>query len=244
MIEILDLNVRFDTSENPAVSHFSMRIPEGKTACLIGPSGSGKSSVLKCMNGLLKPESGEIRIAGARLDPTELVQQRRQIGYVMQDSALFPHWTVSRNIGLVPRLLKWPDDQLERRVDECLELVNLTPSRFRDRAPDDLSGGQQQRVSIARAIAAKPRVLLMDEPFSALDPMNREALQDEFLNLQKSLNLTTILVSHDIREAFKMADMIIIMNAGEIIQTGTSAELKRSPVSDFVRNFVSSGDIS
>ncbi|HEV3451049.1 MAG TPA: betaine/proline/choline family ABC transporter ATP-binding protein [Acidimicrobiia bacterium] len=222
-----------------AVHTLSIEVREGETCVLIGPSGCGKTTTLKMINRLIEPTSGHIYLDDedvTRADPVEL---RRRMGYVIQQVGLFPHQTVGTNVGTVPRLLGWKHDRIARRVDELLTLVGLDPGDFRDRYPAQLSGGQRQRVGVARALAADPPVLLMDEPFGAIDPVTRVRLQDEFLGLQAELRKTVVFVTHDIEEAVKMGDRIAILNVGGILaQYDTPAEVLGSPATPFVADFV------
>jgi osmoprotectant transport system ATP-binding protein len=205
---------------------------------LIGPSGCGKTTTMKMINRLIEPSSGNIYIEGedaGKLDPVEL---RRNIGYVIQQIGLFPHMTIGQNIALVPKLKKWDEKRKTERVEELLQLVGLPPEQYRDRYPNELSGGQQQRVGVARALAADPPIILMDEPFGALDPITREQLQDELLQLQSELQKTIVFVTHDIDEALKLGSRIAIMRDGKIVQLGSPDSLLRAPADGFVREFL------
>ncbi|MCB0270519.1 MAG: ATP-binding cassette domain-containing protein, partial [Calditrichaeota bacterium] len=227
------------SGDQPAVNAVSFTISDGKTLALIGTSGSGKTTILKILNRLLRPDSGRVIIRGTDISGTDATGLRRQIGYIIQGAALFPHWTISQNVGLVPRLLGWRKKRIESRVTELLQLVGL-PDDFRSRYPAELSGGQQQRVGIARALAADPPIILLDEPFSALDPITRRQLQDEFLNLRRQLDKTMVLVTHDLEEAFLLADEILVLDRGEVQQIGSAADLRDNPANDFVKQFVES----
>jgi osmoprotectant transport system ATP-binding protein len=210
---------------------------------LVGPSGAGKSTVLKMINRLVPPSSGTVRVAGedaARLRPEVL---RRRMGYVIQSIGLFPHWTVERNIGAVPALLGWPRAKIRERVSELLELLQLEPGRFRAMYPHQLSGGQQQRVGVARALAGDPAVLLMDEPFGALDPITRDALQEELARLHRRNAKTIVFVTHDMEEALRLASRVAILDRGRLVQVGTPREVLSSPANDFVRDFVGRKDL-
>ncbi|MBI2775812.1 MAG: ATP-binding cassette domain-containing protein [Chloroflexi bacterium] len=222
-----------------AVEDLSLEVPAGKICVLVGPSGCGKTTSLKMVNRLIEPTSGRILIDGqdiARRDVTEL---RRSIGYVIQQVGLFPHQTIGENVATVPRLLGWTTDRRLARVDELLSLVGLEPAVHRDRYPAQLSGGERQRVGVARALAADPPVMLMDEPFGAVDPIVRERLQNEFLRLQADLAKTILFVTHDIDEAIKMGDLIAVMQVGgHLAQFGTPEEILADPASDFVARFV------
>ena len=221
-----------------AVDGVSFEVGAGETCVLLGPSGCGKTTTLRMINRLVRPTSGKIYIAGRDTDAVDPVLLRRGIGYVIQQIGLFPNMTVAENIGVVPRLLGWTPDRRRRRAGELLELLALEPARFLDRYPNELSGGQAQRVGVARALAADPPVLLMDEPFAALDPVNREAIQDEFLRMQRTLRKTILFVSHDIDEAVKMADRIAIFRAGALAQFATPDTVLAQPADAFVANFV------
>ena len=211
----------------------------GRNHCvLVGPSGCGKTTTLRMINRLVLPTSGKIFIAGRDTDGVNPVALRRGIGYVIQQIGLFPNMTVAGNIGVVPRLLGWSAARSRQRAEELLALLALEPAQFLDRYPNELSGGQAQRVGVARALAIDPPVLLMDEPFAALDPINREAIQDEFLRMQQSLRKTILFVSHDIDEAVKMADRIAIFRAGQLAQVGSPDELLANPADEFVASFV------
>ena len=233
---------RYGDSSKPAVDNITMEIPAGEIVMLVGPSGCGKTTTMKMINRLIEPTSGRILIGDddvTRKNPDEL---RRHIGYVIQGAGLFPHYTVGDNIAIVPKLLKWDKDRIAARVDELLDLVSLDPAQYRDRYPRELSGGQQQRVGVARALAADPPVLLMDEPFGAVDPITRQRLQDELLRLQEELRKTIVFVTHDFDEAVKLGDRIAILQVGsEIVQYDTPEQILTNPADDFVRDFVGAG---
>lgn len=212
-----------------------LRIRRGETVALLGPSGSGKTTCLRLINRLLEPSEGRVEVLGrdvARADPSEL---RRGIGYVIQDVGLFAHYSVAQNVGVVPALLGWPRARIEARVRELLELVGLPAERYRARYPSELSGGQRQRVGIARALAADPPIVLLDEPFGALDPITRAQLQDEFIELAQGLGKTFVLVTHDVVEAVRLAQRIAILDAGELIQFAEPERLVNAPASRLVR---------
>ncbi|MDD2458668.1 MAG: betaine/proline/choline family ABC transporter ATP-binding protein [Eubacteriales bacterium] len=221
-----------------AVNSFSLTVAKGELVVLIGPSGCGKTTTLKMVNRLIQPTSGKIFINDVDTDAQDPVELRRQIGYVIQDISLFPHQTVARNIATVPLLKKWPDDKVRETVDRLLRMVDMDPDVFRNRYPSELSGGQQQRIGVLRALAADPEVMLMDEPFGALDPITRVQLQDELKNLQQKVNKTILFVTHDMDEALKIADRIVIMKDGQIVQAATPEDLLRQPANDFVRTFI------
>lgn len=203
-----------------AVNSIDLDIAKGEFICFIGPSGCGKTTTMKMINRLIEPSSGRIFIDGENIMEQDPVELRRKIGYVIQQIGLFPHMTIQQNISLVPKLLKWPEEKRKERARELLKLVDMGPE-YLDRYPHELSGGQQQRIGVLRALAAEPPLILMDEPFGALDPITRDSLQEEFKKLQRTLNKTIVFVTHDMDEAIKLADRIVILKAGEIVQVGT-----------------------
>jgi osmoprotectant transport system ATP-binding protein len=232
----------YDAKSTPAVDNITIEIPAGEIVMLVGPSGCGKTTTMKMINRLIEPTSGRILIGDEDVTDRDPDQLRRHIGYVIQGAGLFPHLTVADNIAIVPRLLKWDKKRVAARVDELLDLVNLEPEQYRDRYPRELSGGQQQRVGVARALAADPPVLLMDEPFGAVDPITRQRLQDELLRLQDELRKTIVFVTHDFDEAVKLGDRIAILQQGsEIVQYDTPEQILANPANDFVRSFVGHG---
>ncbi|HEX7746081.1 MAG TPA: ATP-binding cassette domain-containing protein [Micromonosporaceae bacterium] len=222
-----------------AVGGLSLEVPAGELVVLIGPSGCGKSTVLRMINRLVDPTAGRILLDDEDVTRADPVQLRRRIGYVIQNIGLFPHQTIRANVGTVPRLLGWSRDRIRSRADELLELVGLDPARFARRYPHELSGGQRQRVGVARALAADPVVLLMDEPFSAVDPIVRTRLQDEFLRLQAEVRKTIVLVTHDLDEAVRLGDRIAVLSqGGKLEQYAPPAELLGAPATPFVEEFV------
>ena len=222
-----------------AVVDLSLLVPAGEICVLVGPSGCGKTTSLKMVNRLVEPSSGQVLIDGQDVMSVEVTALRRRIGYVIQQIGLFPHQTVADNIATVPRLLGWPKQRIERRVEELLELIGLDPSRVRRRYPAELSGGERQRVGVARAMAAEPPVMLMDEPFGAVDPIVRERLQNEFLRLHRVLGTTVLFVTHDIDEAIKMGTRVAVMQqGGHLAQYAPPTELLLHPANDFVARFV------
>ena len=223
-----------------SVDRVSFEVGAGETCVLLGPSGCGKTTTLRMINRLVAPTSGKVFIEGRDTSAADPVELRRTIGYVIQQIGLFPNMTVAENIGVVPRLLNWDRVRMRRRAEELLAMLALDPAEFLDRYPNELSGGQAQRVGVARALAADPPVLLMDEPFGAVDPVNREVIQDEFLRMQKALRKTVLFVSHDIDEAVKMADRIAIFRAGRLEQYAAPDELLGRPANEFVASFVGS----
>jgi osmoprotectant transport system ATP-binding protein len=225
--------------EDAAVDHLSLTVPAGEICVLVGPSGGGKSTALKLVNRLIPLTSGYIRIDGTQIGDYDLTELRRSIGYVIQQVGLFPHMTVEGNIGTVPRLLGWERKRIRARVGELLELVGLDPEQDRRRFPAELSGGQRQRVGLARALAANPALMLMDEPFGAIDPIVRARLQDEFLRLQQEIRKTVVFVTHDVDEAIKVGDRIAILReGGRLAQYDTPEKILEQPVDDFVADFV------
>lgn len=220
------------------VRNVTMTVARGELVAVIGESGSGKTTLLKMINRLVEPDAGAVTIDGCDVRREDPVALRRTIGYVIQHVGLLPHLTVAQNVAMVPRLLGWPADEVRVRVDELLELVGLAAATYRDRYPDQLSGGQRQRVGVARALAARPKLLLLDEPLGALDPLTRVALQDELRRIHRELGLTSILVTHDMVEAIVLADRIAVMLRGELRQLATPTELMASPADDYVARLV------
>ncbi|WP_319005532.1 ABC transporter ATP-binding protein [Metabacillus litoralis] len=221
-----------------AVNDVSLTIEKGKLVTLIGPSGCGKTTTMKMINKLIPITSGTITIDGKDISEENDVELRRNIGYVIQRIGLLPHMTIEENVSLVPRLKGWKKETYEKRVDELLDLVGLEPNLYKKRYPLELSGGQQQRVGVIRALAGEPPIILMDEPFSALDPISREQLQDELKSLQKSIQKTIVFVTHDMDEALKVADEIVVMKDGGIQQIASPQSLIQHPANDFVRSFI------
>ncbi|GER67571.1 glycine betaine/carnitine/choline transport ATP-binding protein OpuCA [Weizmannia acidilactici] len=220
-----------------AVDDLNLEFESGQFIVFIGPSGCGKTTTMKMINRLIEPTEGAIYINGKNIKETDPVKLRREIGYVIQQIGLFPHMTIQQNISLVPRLLKWPEEKRRERAKELLKLVDM-PEEFLDRYPYELSGGQQQRIGVLRALAADQPLILMDEPFGALDPITRDSLQDELKKLQQRLGKTIVFVTHDMDEAIKLADQIVIMREGKLVQTGTPDEILREPANEFVETFI------
>ncbi len=216
----------------------SLEVPQGETLVLLGLSGSGKTTTLKLINGLEKPDQGLVFFEEQALAQSDLLSLRRKMGYVIQEGGLFPHYTVFENVALVPRLLKWDEERIKNRYRLLLEKLQLNPEEYYHQYPDQLSGGQQQRIGLARALAANPPVLLMDEPFGALDPITRASVRQEFLKLDELREKTIVLVTHDVQEAFELGDRIALMDEGRIVQIGKPAELLDQPVNDFVQSFM------
>ncbi|WP_404474669.1 ABC transporter ATP-binding protein [Vreelandella venusta] len=232
MIELSHVSKHF--GEETAVDDISLHVAKGKFCALVGTSGCGKSTTLRMINRLIEHSEGDILLDGQAIQSYDPVKLRRRIGYVIQSTGLFPHWTVARNIGLVPRLLKWPRDKVAARVEELMGVLGLPIEEFSHKYPHQLSGGQAQRVGVARALAANPDILLMDEPFGALDPITREKLQDEMAKLQARLHKTVVFVTHDMDEALKLADHLVVMRNGRIVQQGTPLALLQHPEDPFV----------
>ena len=241
-LELKDVTKRYAGQQTAAVDGLSLHIPAGEIVMFVGPSGCGKTTSLKMINRLIEPTSGTITIDGEDVRSQKVDDLRRHIGYVIQGGSLFPHMTVAQNIALVPGLLGWDKKRIDERVDELLDLVGLDVSRYRDRYPRELSGGQQQRVGVARGLAADPPVVLMDEPFGAVDPITRQRLQDELMSIQSELGKTIVCVTHDIDEAIKLGDRICILREGaHIAQYDTPENILAAPADEFVEDFVGAG---
>jgi osmoprotectant transport system ATP-binding protein len=242
-IQFDQVSLRFPGGERPAVNRVTCQVNSGEIVVILGPSGCGKTTLLKMVNRLYEPTSGHIFLDGVNIRQLQATKLRQQIGYVIQQSGLFPHMTVADNIAVVPKLLGWPKPQIQARIDELLALVKLPPAEFRPRYPAQLSGGQQQRVGIARALAGNPGIMLMDEPFGAIDAITRTALQDEILRLQRQLKKTILFVSHDVEEALRLADRILIMRRGEVVQFDTPFNLLTQPADQFVYTLLGADDM-
>ncbi len=240
MIVLDKVDKIFPGTTVPAVKQVSFQVDEGNICVFVGPSGCGKTTILRIINRLIEPTSGDIYIKGKKVSDKEVNPDhlRREIGYVIQQIGLLPHRTVEQNVALVPRLLKWPEERIKPRVKELLDMVGLDSNEVIHKYPFQLSGGMMQRVGVARALAADPPIMLMDEPFGAVDPIVRGRLQDEFLRLQKEMKKTICFVTHDINEAIKMGDHIVIMNKGELVQHGTPMEILTEPANDFVKDLI------
>jgi osmoprotectant transport system ATP-binding protein len=236
MIELRNVSKRYGAQTS--VSDVSFTVADGAFCALVGPSGSGKSTTLRMINRLIEPSAGAIYLGGEDVTSLPPESLRRRIGYAIQSVGLFPHWTIADNIATVPRLLNWPEDRVRKRVAELLTLVQLDPAAVQGKYPHQLSGGQQQRVGVARALAADPQVLLMDEPFGALDPITREGLRHELKRIHRSTGKTILFVTHDIDEALQLADAIALLRDGKLIQYGAPLELLTRPADDFVRDFI------
>jgi osmoprotectant transport system ATP-binding protein len=238
-LEFRDVVKRYAGQERLAIDHLSFEVPAGEICVLVGPSGCGKTTAMRMVNRMIEITAGDILLDGVSVKTRKPAELRRQIGYVIQQVGLFPHQTIGQNVATVPHLLGWDKQRIRARVDELLDLVALDPDDFRDRYPSQLSGGQRQRVGVARALAVDPPLMLMDEPFGAIDPINRGRLQNQFLRLQAQIRKTVIFVTHDIDEALKMGDRIAIMKEGGVLaQYATPQELLESPADSFVESFV------
>jgi osmoprotectant transport system ATP-binding protein len=242
LIQFDQVSLTFPGTADPAVHHCSCTIAPGKLVVILGPSGCGKTTLLKMVNRLYKPTSGTIYLEGTDIRQLKATTLRKQIGYVIQQSGLFPHMTVAQNVAVVPKLLGWGRSQIQARVHELLTLVDLPPQEYLDRYPAQLSGGQQQRVGLARALAGNPKVMLMDEPFGAIDAITRTSLQDEILRLQRHLQKTILFVSHDVEEALRLADYLLIMERGAIVQYDTPFNILTQPKNAFVRELLGTDD--
>jgi osmoprotectant transport system ATP-binding protein len=238
VIQFYEVYKKFDNSVQNAVDGISLAVPRGAFITIMGTSGSGKTTLLKMINRILELTSGKITFEGKDIQTLKVEEYRKKIGYVIQQIGLFPHMTVAENISVVPKSLRWEKKQIEERVDYLLKLVHMEPQIYRNRYPLQLSGGQQQRVGLARAMAAEPAVMLMDEPFGAIDALTRQTLQNELLEIQSKLGKTILFVTHDIHEAFKLGEQVIIMNRGKVQQYDTPYNILFSPANDFVKKLV------
>lgn len=237
MIEFKNIYKKYGENRH-VLTDLNFTCEEGEITVIIGPSGCGKTTTMKLINRLITPTEGKVFINGEDISKINPVELRRQIGYVIQHIGLFPHMSIEQNVAVVPKLLKWDNEKIRKRVDELLKLAGLEPEVYRNRYPSELSGGQQQRIGVIRALAAEPSIVLMDEPFSALDPISREQLQEELNRLQKEIKKTIIFVTHDMDEALKIADKIVLMKDGEIVQHATPEEILRRPANEFVKDFI------
>lgn len=242
-IRFAEVSKNFPGMARPAVDECSLAVDEGSFVVILGPSGCGKTTLMKMVNRLYDPSAGTIYLNDKDIQQINATELRRQIGYVIQQIGLFPHMTVAKNVSVTPRLLGWEQRRIDRRVDELLALVDLAPDEYRNRYPAQLSGGQQQRVGVARALAGDPDVILMDEPFGAVDAITRESLQDELLDLQRQLHKTILFVTHDVDEALRLADQIVIMQQGRIVQYAPPLAILSQPATDFVKQLVSADDV-
>lgn len=238
MIKLENVTKKFPSQSIPAVSNLNLEIKEGEICVLVGPSGCGKTTTMKMINRLINPTKGKIYVNGQDTDTVNHIKLRREIGYVIQEIGLFPHMTIEQNVATVPKEKGWSKEKIKKRTAEMLKLVGLDPDEFGKRYPSALSGGQRQRVGVGRALASDPPVLLMDEPFAAVDPITRARLQNEFLRILQRLNKTIIFVTHDIDEAIKMGDKIAVLRDGELVQHTTPDELLSAPANEFVSRLV------
>ncbi len=243
IIEFDQVSKEFPGASRPAVSQVSLDVQEGHLVVLLGPSGCGKTTLMKMVNRLYEPTSGQIRVGGTEIHKLKVTELRRKIGYVIQQVGLFPHMRINKNIGVVPKMLGWDNKRVEKRVDELLELVGLSPAEYRSRYPGQLSGGQQQRVGLARALAADPSIMLMDEPFAAIDNITRTRLQDELIRIQRTVRKTILFVTHDVEEAIKLADEIVIMEDGKLIQYDSPLNILTNPANEFVARLTGANDV-
>ena len=237
MIEFINVGMTYPCG-NVGLKNINLTINESEITVFIGPSGSGKTTLLKMINRLEDNTTGEVKINRKNVKEYNIHKMRWDIGYALQQVALFPHMNVEENIAIVPELKKWKKEKINARIDELLNMVGLEPEKYRKRKPSELSGGEAQRVGIARALAADPKIILMDEPFSALDPITRASLQEDVKKLQKQIHKTIVFVTHDIEEAFLLGDKICIIQDGELIQSGTKQEIISNPKNDFVKKFI------
>ena len=237
MIEFINVGMTYPNG-NVGLKNINLTINESEITVFIGPSGSGKTTLLKMINRLEDNTTGEVKINGKNVKDYNIHKMRWDIGYALQQVALFPHMTVEENIAIVPELKKWKKEKIDARINELLNMVGLEPKKYRKRNPSELSGGEAQRVGIARALAADPKIILMDEPFSALDPITRANLQEDVKKLQKQIHKTIVFVTHDIEEAFLLGDKICIIQDGELVQSGTKHEIISNPKNDFVKRFI------
>lgn len=237
MIEFINVGMTYPNG-NVGLKNINLTIKESEITVFIGPSGSGKTTLLKMINRLEDNTTGEVKINGKNVKDYNIHKMRWDIGYALQQVALFPHMTVEENIAIVPELKKWKKEKIDARINELLNMVGLEPKKYRKRNPSELSGGEAQRVGIARALAADPKIILMDEPFSALDPITRANLQEDVKKLQKQIHKTIVFVTHDIEEAFLLGDKICIIQDGELVQSGTKHEIISNPKNDFVKRFI------
>lgn len=238
MIEVKNLSKVFEQNTLKAVDNISFKLEKGEVGCIIGTSGCGKTTTLKMINRLIEPTSGEIWVEGSAHQDNNPIQWRRKIGYVIQKAGLLPHLTVKQNISFLSKILKRDKSFIENRVRELMQIINMSYERYANSYPFELSGGQQQRVGIARALMEDPAVLLMDEPFGALDPITSNSLHEEFMRLNQMLHKTILMVTHDLDEAFKLGDKIILMNSGKVVQIGSKSDFLNNPANEFVENFV------
>lgn len=243
-VELSHVEKKFPNMGYKALDDVSLQIEEGEFITILGSSGCGKTTLIKCLNRIYEPDSGSIKLFGKDIKESDPVTLRRGIGYVIQQIGLFPHMTVKNNIATIPKILKWDKEKINEKVDEMLELVALDPKEFRDRYPAQLSGGQQQRIGLARALIADPPIMLLDEPFGAIDAINREMLQNELKKIHDSSQKTYLFVTHDIREAFKLGTKVIVMDRGKVLQYAAPQEIIAQPADEFVANLLSTAGVN
>jgi osmoprotectant transport system ATP-binding protein len=236
IIELNDVSKTYGNAH--ALERVTLQVGEGEFLAIVGPSGSGKTTLLRLINQLAEPTSGEVLVEHQDVRLADPPALRRRIGYVFQGIGLFPHMTVAENIAITPRLIGWPKEKRAARADELLQLVRLDPAHYRDRFPAELSGGERQRVGVARALAAEPKIVLMDEPFGALDALNRDAIGRDYRALHVSLGLTTVMITHDLTEAVLLADRVMVVHEGRVIEEGTPQQLMTSPKNAYVRELI------
>lgn len=238
ILEFKDVVKQFSNASYPSLDHINLKIKEGELVTILGTSGCGKTTLIKLINRLYDVEEGTILLKSQDIKELNPIKLRQNIGYVIQQIGLFPHMTIYNNIATVPKIKKWPKEKIDVRVDNLLNLVNLEPEEFKNRYPAQLSGGQQQRIGLIRALAADPEIMLLDEPFGAIDAINRSILQDELLKIHQESHKTFLFVTHDINEAFKLGTKVLIMNKGKIEQYATPEEIQKNPANDFVRSLI------
>lgn len=241
-VEFRDVVKQFEGAGYASLDHINLKIEEGELVTVLGTSGCGKTTLIKMINRIYEPTSGEILLSGKNVADLDPIKLRQGIGYVIQQIGLFPHMTIYNNIATVPKILKWDKKRIEKRVIELLEMVNLDPDEFKNRYPSQLSGGQQQRIGLIRAMAADPAVMLLDEPFGAIDAINRDKLQNELIKIHEQSKKTFIFVTHDINEAFKLGTKVLIMDKGRVVQYDTPDRIQMNPANEFVEKLIDSGN--
>lgn len=242
-VQFIDVTKCFAGMSHPALDHVSLTIEAGELVCVLGTSGGGKTTLIKLVNRLVDPDEGQVLVDGEDVAQSDPVQLRRRIGYVIQLTGLFPHMSVAANVACVPKILGWDRARTDTRVDEMLELVGLAPAEFRDRFPSQLSGGQQQRVGLARALAARPSLMLLDEPFGAIDAITRSTLQDELARIHRETGGTYLFVTHDVAEAMKLGTKVLVIDAGRVQQYATPAEILDAPATPFVERLIQTASV-